>query len=82
MKKERLLELAGIIKENPDDVISVDVPLMIRLLEWSREDAKTDMQLHSLTENLIALSAGKTLSMKDYDKILKGVMNKTESINK
>jgi hypothetical protein len=31
---------------NPKDTITVDVPLFIRLLEYAREDAKTDMDLH------------------------------------
>jgi hypothetical protein len=55
---------------NPQDVISVDVPLLIRLFEYAREDAKTDADLHNLTERLIALSQeGNTLTMQDYDTI-------------
>ena len=56
---------------NPRDIITVDVPLFIRLLEYAREDAQTDMDLHDLTENIISLAAyGKTLSMEDYSKII------------
>ena len=56
---------------NPRDIITVDVPLFIRLLEYAREDAQTDMDLHDLTENIISLSAsGKTLSMNDYSTII------------
>ena len=56
---------------NPRDIITVDVPLFIRLLEYAREDAQTDMDLHDLTENIISLSAsGKTLSMEDYSTII------------
>jgi hypothetical protein len=55
---------------NAQDVVSVDVPLLIRLLEYAREDAKTDMDLHSVAERLIALSQeGATLTMQDYDTI-------------
>jgi hypothetical protein len=55
---------------NPTDVVSVDIPLLIRLLEYAREDAKTDMDLHNITERLIALSQeGNTLTMQDYDTI-------------
>jgi hypothetical protein len=55
---------------NPQDVISVDVPLLIRLFEYAREDAKTDADLHNLAERLIALSQqGATLTMQDYDTI-------------
>jgi hypothetical protein len=56
---------------NPKDTIKVDVPLFIRLLEYAREDAKTDMDLHNIAENIIRLSeTGKTLSMNDYDAIV------------
>jgi len=56
---------------NPKDKITVDVPLFIRLLEYAREDAKTDMDLHDVAENIIRLSeTGKTLSMNDYDAIV------------
>ena len=56
---------------NPRDIITVDVPLFIRLLEYAREDAQTDMDLHDLTENIISLSAsGKILSMDDYSTII------------
>ena len=59
------------IKMNPRDIITVDVPLFIRLLEYAREDAKDDMDLHDLTENIISLSAsGKTLLMEDYSTII------------
>jgi hypothetical protein len=57
--------------ENPIDVIKMDVPLFIRLLEYAREDAKTDMDLHDVTEKIIAAaSKGQTLTMTDYDMIM------------
>jgi hypothetical protein len=57
--------------ENPRDVIKMDVPLFIRLLEYAREDAKTDMDLHDVSENIISLSTeGRVLSMADYNKIM------------
>ncbi len=56
---------------NPKDIITVDVPLFIRLLEYAREDAQTDMDLHDVAENIISLAAsGKTLSMEDYSTII------------
>jgi hypothetical protein len=56
---------------NPRDVITVDVPLFIRLLEYAREDAQTDMDLHDVAENIISLAAsGKTLTMDDYSSIV------------
>jgi hypothetical protein len=57
---------------NPTDKITLDVPLFIRLLEYAREDAKTDMDLHNVAENIIALSGtGKTLTMAQYDEIVR-----------
>jgi len=56
---------------NPEDTIKLDVPLLIRLLEYAREDAKTDMDLHNVAEMLINLSReGNTLSMDHYDQIV------------
>ena len=56
---------------NPKDTIKLDVPLFIRLLEYAREDAKDDMDLHRVAENAIDLSrfAG-TLGMIDYQNII------------
>jgi len=56
---------------NPKDTITVDVPLFIRLLEYAREDANTDMDLHDLAENIIGLSEdGEVLTMDDYNAIV------------
>ena len=56
---------------NPKDIIKLDVPLFIRLLEYAREDAKDDMDLHRMAERLVQLSQdGNTLGMKDYDQLV------------
>jgi hypothetical protein len=58
---------------NPSDKITLDVPLFIRLLEYAREDAKTDMDLHNVTEKAISASeTGKILTMADYDSLVAG----------
>jgi hypothetical protein len=58
---------------NPSDKITLDVPLFIRLLEYAREDAKTDMDLHNVAEKAITASeTGKTLTMADYDGLVAG----------
>lgn len=55
----------------PVDAISVDVPLFLRLLEFAREDAQTDMDLHSLTENILKTQESKSvLTMDDYDTVV------------
>jgi len=58
--------------ENPKDKVTLDIPLLIRLLEYAREDAKTDMDLHDLTEKMVSMGSegGKTLSMSDYDQLV------------
>jgi hypothetical protein len=58
---------------NPSDKVTVDIPLFIRLLEYAREDAKTDMDLHNVAEKAVAASeTGKTLTMADYDGLVAG----------
>jgi hypothetical protein len=58
-------------KENPIDAITMDVPLFIRMLEFAREDASTDMDLHDLAEKAIAMSAeGEVLSMDNYEDLV------------
>jgi hypothetical protein len=57
--------------EDPVDTITMDVPLFIRMLEYAREDAKEDMDLHDVTEkaNLLGKERG-ILQMEDYDEII------------
>ena len=58
---------------NPKDTIKLDVPLFIRLLEYAREDAQGDLDLHNVAEKAISLSeTGKTLTMSDYEMIVGG----------
>jgi hypothetical protein len=58
---------------NPADKVTLDIPLFIRLIEYAREDAKTDMDLHNVAEKAIAASeTGKTLTMADYDGLVAG----------
>ena len=61
------------VKENlnPIDSIKMDVPLFIRMLEYAREDAKTDIDLHDVTEKIIGMAKeGRILTIKDYNKIM------------
>jgi hypothetical protein len=53
------------------DTVTVDVPLLIRLLEYAREDAETDMDLHNVADQLIELSKSHdVLTMDNYDSII------------
>ena len=52
------------------DIIQLDVPLFIRLLELAREDVKQDADLHDVAEAVIQLSQDGPVTMADYDKIV------------
>ena len=55
-------------QNDPIDSIKMDVPLFLRSLEYAKEDAKDDMDLHDFTEKAIKGTKQKgTLSMADYD---------------
>ena len=58
-------ELSGV------DSVTLDSPLFIRLLEYAREDAQSDAELHSLVERAIQLSDSESvLSMDDYSALV------------
>lgn len=48
------------------DVIAMDIPFLIRMLEYAREDAKTDMALHKVVEKLINIRKRGVMTMKQY----------------
>jgi hypothetical protein len=52
------------------DVIRLDVPTFIRLLELAREEIDNDMDLHDVAEKMTELSQGKVVTMDDYDDIV------------
>ena len=49
------------------DTVTLDIPLMIRVLELAREDIKSDMDLHRVVERLIDIRNKGVLTMDDYD---------------
>jgi hypothetical protein len=53
------------------DIVKLDVPLFIRLLELAREEVKDDADLHDLAEAVIKLSQDGPATMADYDAIVK-----------
>jgi hypothetical protein len=61
----------GLRKEEVDkkDTVTLDIPLLIRVLELAREDIKTDMDLHRVVERLIKIRTKGMLTMDDYDTI-------------
>ena len=64
------------------DKVTMDVPLLIRIMEYAREDSNTDMDLHHVADKLIELSIdGKVLTMDDYDSIVKPVAEPQDNIS-
>ena len=57
------------------DIVQLDVPLFIRLLELAREDVKQDADLHDIAEAVMKLSQQGPITMAAYDQIV-GFMQK------
>jgi hypothetical protein len=57
------------------DVIKIDVPTFLRLLELAREDVKEDPDLHDITQKIVAISQERVVTMADYKDIV-GFMKK------
>jgi len=53
------------------DIIKLDVPLFIRLLELAREDIKDDADIHDLAQAVIERSKAGVVNMADYDDLVK-----------
>ena len=53
------------------DTITFDIPLLIRVLEFTREDLKSDINLHKMVERLLNIRGKGTLTMKEYGRIVK-----------
>jgi hypothetical protein len=59
--------------DQPDktDTVTMDIPLLIRMLEYAREEAKSDIDLHDIAEKMIALSKHHDyLCMQNYNDIV------------
>lgn len=52
------------------DVIKIDVPTFLRLLELAREDVKQDPDLHDITQKVVAISQDRVVTMDDYNEIV------------
>jgi hypothetical protein len=69
--RAQMFEAEDTAEKNPIDIISMDVPLFIRMLEFAREDASTDMDLHDLAQKAIKMSSeGEPLTMMHYDELV------------
>lgn len=70
-KRNRMIEETLDEKVDKKDTVTLDIPLLIRVLELAREDIKTDMDLHRVVEKLINIRNKGMLTMKDYNYIAK-----------
>lgn len=52
------------------DIVQLDVPLFIRLLELAREDVKQDADIHDVAQRVIELSKNGPVDMAHYDDIV------------
>ena len=73
--EEKTAAIDSMMNENEEedvvDTVTLDIPLFIRMLEYAKEDAQTDMDLHDVAEKAIAINKSKEmLSMEDYNTII------------
>jgi hypothetical protein len=52
------------------DIIKIDVPTFLRLLELAREEIRNDADLHDIAEIVTRLSKRDVITMKDYKTIV------------
>lgn len=52
------------------DIIKVDVPTFLRLLELAREEVKDDADLHDIAEVVTKMSKEGTVTMQNYEAIV------------
>jgi len=64
----RLEQAVGKINEShdPQDHVAFDIPLLIRIFELVREGAKTDVDVHDITERILSIKNKGVLTMDDY----------------
>jgi len=58
-----------------EDIVSMDVPLVIRMMEWAKEEAPDDIALHKAVDNMLDLAMERgtaDLTMDDYEDIIEG----------
>lgn len=65
---------------NDDDVIKLNVPLFLRLVELAREDVKDDVPLHLMTEILTRISQDRVATIDDYDNIRRYTFKRSDEL--
>lgn len=64
-------EATSITEVDSSEEIKATIPLFLKMLEYAREDAEDDVDLHYAVENILELAkSGRVLTMEDYSKII------------
>lgn len=63
------------------DIIKLDVPTFLRLLELAREDVKNDADLHDVAEIVTKMSKEGPVTMQNYDDIVNFMQKQGEATN-
>lgn len=59
----------------PVGTLRISVSLLTRLLEWAKEEAKTDVEIHKAVEKMAELILpGKTLTMDEFLLVIPGTL--------
>lgn len=67
---------------DPIDTITLDVPLLMRLLEYAREDAQSDMDLHNVITNALKHKHMGPLGMEHYNVLIAPIPDVEEASDK
>lgn len=69
---EHAAKKLSILESDQQDTVTLDIPLLIRLLELAREDIKDDATLHRVVDRMLDLKNQGTLTMDNYEFIAMG----------
>lgn len=75
---ERAATKMKLKESDQQDTVTLDIPLLVRMLELAREDIKDDATLHHVVERMLDLKNKGTLTMDHYDFIAGKVDDKAE----
>ena len=66
---------------DPMDLVTFDIPLLIRLFEFMHEEVQDDAQLHEITTRILEVSKQSEgpLTMENYNEILNGSQEDTQT---
>jgi hypothetical protein len=79
---ESIAKINEATEEDKIDIVTMDVPLFIRALEYAKEDAQEDMDLHDFAERaILATKEQGILQMDDYDMLVGSKEPIDESVN-